>query len=619
MALNVENEQPQQQQQQGRSAPQGQAFEQPRAQSAARNAFSFIDTGALAPAPMGRNPGSEILIRLTKELQASFETAKDAVVTALPIDRSNEVNLAFSLIIVALHPIGNKEQVSFHTLILESSNTNILPRYENINGTNVEVLRVASDAYDSVLIDVVRTNLERAFPGSAFINAGNCVVPNSFKFDENSKELVYRLAANSVLACYTEMVTRQQSFVDLNLANARKDATLQTRTSFGRGEVVDAVGLPVRADVTIELLASQQSNRNDQSLNNGADNANLVTSVTGFIDLVWNWKPNQAFAYGQNQQAMFQKYAPRLIITGLNPARLLTLPAQLLALVTAVSLREDNAWIGAFRNKSTTGGKIEMHDIGGVGVEANLENDPSGFGARVNTKADSFRPEHLHKLIAATIQPQFFISMDIPEGGASSWYNEAFRFAAKGSANANQAIYNAAQQLTNGLFGKYFNREQRIVLDDGNRVHLGYYTDSNGIRRDIRDVDYLAVANYVGEKDPATLRAWSDSFLRTEYPLIQRLQERKQTIVSLLPDATITGMATRVTFDLPFIEALVRACKELGLSFRNISNYSDTGTFERATGSMFSSAMMGSLSSGLFNRDTGSTGTTYGGGYNRFG
>lgn len=581
----------------------GQQQQQPQQQ---RRGFSFSAIGDIARAPMGRNPQSEILAKLSKALEESYASMdKSFTATVLPIDRNNSINLTFSVIVVALQETAAKGKVAFHTLIIEGSSEPLAPRPASINGRTIEIMKVASDAYDNRLMAEVQEVLRRTFPKAEFYNADGCVVPASFSVDDHN--LVYSLAANAATACFTDLTIRAPGFTDLNLANANNDSTLNVRCNFGRNEVYDAVGLPVRSDVQIDLLAVQQVNRNDQSLNSGLDRSTQISGVGGFVDLVWDpvITGTNPFIMGQQMQSVHQKYVPRFVITSLDPIRLLTIPAQLLALASTSALQENNAWIAAFRPKALLGKATDMHDIGAVGFEANLDNNPTGIGSRVNTRGESFRPEMLGVLVTTTIKPGLIMSMDIPEVGASTHYNGVFS-AATTSIEAQRAIIEAANVLTNGTFKNYFQMNTgRVLIDDQNRIHMGYYIDQDGIKRDIRDIDYLAVANMVGEKDPAMIREWSDTFLRTEYPMELRLAERKRTIVGLTKDPVFTGFARRVTFSREFIDALVKACIASGLIIRTMGNYMDSGTFERATGSFLNQALMSGGVTGMFDRNIG--------------
>lgn len=594
--------------------------QQQQQQPKQKNNFSFLDTGALARAPMGRNPQGEILVKLTKAFEESFQAmGKDYVATVVPIDRQNTIKLAFSAIVICVQEAANKARVGFHTLILEGSAEPIAPVIQNYNGQTIEILRTPAEAYDSIMVNTILEQLGRQFVKADLINAGCCVVPTSFNYEDHNA--VYGLGANAILAAFTELRQKSPDFVDMNLANAERDGSLTIRPTFSRAEVYDPVGLPIRSDVQIDLMAVQQSNRADQSLNNGFDRQVGVATVRGYMDLLWAPTINNSNPYAMGmQQQQYQKYLANFVITHLDPVRLLTIPAQLLALVSAVMLREDNAWIGVFRSQAFQDGGEDMHDIGAVNIEANTENNPSGYGGKVNTKGAGFRDEMLGKLIASTVKPGLVISMDVPEHGAQSWYNDVFSEAACGNANATAAIIRAADTLTNGAFSRFFNNG-KVFLDNVNKIHLGYYMDRNGVKRDVRDVDYLAVANLVGEKDPKMISDWSSTYLNTNFPIEQRLHHRRKMLSGLINDPTITGFARRLTFTNEFIDALMNACRTVGLTIRNTTAMFGSGSFERPTAVGYEAALMNGSSSGLFNRDMGgfiNRGNNAFGGFNRF-
>lgn len=330
-----------------------------------------------------------------------------------------------------------------------------------------------------------------------------------------------------------------------------------------------------------------------------------IASVRGFLDLVWDpIQPTQNIyqVYNAQQQQSNQRYAVRFVMTSMESTKLLTIPAQLLALMPALSLRENNTWFQAFRPTSIAGNEFDMHDIGAIGIECNFENNPSGYGIRIDTKKDSFKPEHLGQLITMAVRPGLMLSLDVSECGPDTPHNGVFAAAAENNARANEAIINAANHLTNGAFSKYFPANGRVAVDEYNRIHLGHYEDRQGIKRDLRNADYLAILNMIGEKDPVVARDWSDTFARTNFPLNQRLAARKRILMGLFNNVVITGFARRVTFEPAFIEALVKGCQEAGLVVRAVSPYADSGNYERAISPFASQSLMSNESTGLFNR-----------------
>ena len=611
MAINTNDNKPQA----GNTAQAPQSVSQPQPtmqqqQAQPQNKWSFHQSSVFGRAPIGRGVGSETLTRLQAALAEVYKQANAEVeITLIPLDNTSEVALAFSALVVCLRYKNSPDLgVAYHTLIVEATGEKIPAKFEQINNTQVEIFRVAGDACDAILLAKVSEKVRAAFPQSRIYNAEACVVPRVFNTED--KVAVHQLALNAGLAVSTELDIRQKDFQDMNLATSAHDSNLTVTLSFARQQLENSVGEPVRSDLLLSFTSQQQNQQQSASINSG-DRTARIAELSAFIDLVWAPSAQQGggynpYAIGQQQQVT-QKYAARMVITNMRSTIASTPPAQLLALVTALSVRDDNNWIQAFRPTPITGKEVDVHDIGAIGIEANFENSPTNFGTRINTKSDTFRPEMLGQLISATITPGLVISLDVPECGPETWNMSIFAAASNGSVEATEAIYNAANQLTNGNFGRHFSLGSQMFADLGNRVHTGYYIDSNSVKRDIRDIDYLAVMNLVGERDPQAIRDWSDTFTRTQFPLAQRLAARKRTIMALTgQSAEFTGFAQRVTFTHAFMEALAVACKETGLAIR-INTPLNSGDFnnERGVAGFIGSAINQSGQASVFSRDFG--------------
>lgn len=533
--------------------------------------FSF-HTSSLFAAPISLGVGSEYYGKVKASLTEIYKEANQGVEIALiDLDRVNYPALAFSSLIVALRNKGNPGQgVAYHVLILEATGEKLTPVYEAINNMQVEITRVTSDALDDILLKTASDSVAKAFPGVQVYMVDGVVVPTSFNPED--KYSMHKLALNAGLACGTELQLHSPDFKDLNLSQLQHDSTMNINIGFNRQQIEDAVGQPMRSDVLINFV-SKKSNGGQQrnaSVNSG-DKEAKVSEVSGFIDVLWN-PVNQMGnfnPYMPVQQVQTQKYAARLVITNLASNHSFTPGSILLALATSLAMRDDSNWIQAFRPTPSVRGEIDMADIGALNIEANLMNEPTGFGTRIDTKTDSFKLEDLGQLVAALIQPGLIVSMDCPEVGAQSWYLMVFAAAAAGSQNAYRIIYEAANQLTNGGFGKYFPNGSAMFVDTNNRVHLGTWTDRNGNKRDIRDIDQVAVCNMIGDTSPQLIRDWSDTVLRTSYPLEQRLAARKKMIMALTNEtAVFTGFAQRVTFSALALDALAKGIKETGMPVR---------------------------------------------------
>jgi hypothetical protein len=574
-------------------------------QSNAGQPFSFR-AGPGMRTMMSRSPASEVLTKLQKALEVIYKEEGNETYEfrLIPIDMNDYPELSVSALVLAAM---DKQQpdlgVAFHTFILEGSVEAPASKFEQIQGKNVEIVKTVAEAFDENMVKIVATAVSRQFPQAPLYNAEAVVVPRDFKIDD--RVILRPLAANAAFAVSQELQTKSPGFSDLNLANAQNDSSLVVRTSFNNLPIPDAVGQPLRTDIVTDFAAVPANQNNQQNL----ERQSLVSRMGGFMDIVWD-APGTPTGFGTigntgggwgGQQANYQRYVARFVMTLLDPAKSLTLPNQLLALIPGLALREGNAWVQAFK-PLPTGADVDMKDIGAIGYEVNFEGNASGYGDKIDTKSANFKDEHLYKLIATTFKAGMLMSLDVPECGPQTWYSSAFAAAAEGNGRAEQAILDAAQLLTAGNFGRYFPNGGRVAVDENNRIHLGHYTGLDGNRRDIRDVDYLAVLNLAGGRDPGVVKDFSDTYLRREYHIALRMSERLRIIRALFPDAVVTGYARRVTFTSEFINALASGAKDAGLTMRAATSFQDLGAYERASGAHLNQMLMGSDPVGVFNR-----------------
>lgn len=559
--------------------------------------WSFTQAG-LFGAPLSKGIGSEFYSKLKTKLAEAYQQASPGTqIAIIDLDKENIPTLEYScLVIAAQYKDRPSVGVAYHILILESTSDKLSSVIESINGEQIEMLRVTSDALDDELAHQADLAVQRAFPNGPWYMVDGCVVPRDFNLDD--KFAIHNLALNTGLAIGNELAVRSPGFNDINLAIMPKDSSLTVTVNVNRQQVPDAVGRPMRNDVSV-VFGSRSSNQQAvkrMAVNTG-DKDIVLSKAGGFIDLVYapsadssGYNPYAA----PNQLAKTQKYAARLVLTNLVSEFSYTMASTLLNLYSAIALADDNNWFQAFRPSTNFTSKVDLTDIGALNIDANLYNEPSGHGTPIDTKTENFRLAELGQLMTALIQPGMIISLDCPEVGAQTWYTSAFASASAGSSNAYDVIYRGAMELTNGNFERYFPRGSQMFTDSGNRVHLGTYIGPDGSLRDIRDFDYLAVCNLVGTSNPTIIRDWSDTFFKTQYPMVQRLAARKKMIQSFSNEtAEFTGFASRVTFSGQFLDALIKAIRETGVNIRIISAISGAAfNDQRGVASFTESALL---------------------------
>lgn len=534
-----------QRQQTARTAPPA------AAPAAPQEVLSLRTIDRIARPPLSRNANSELMVKLQEALGKIYDQLKDQLeIRLLALDNNSYRQLRFSALVVC---VRNKAKmrvgVAYHTLVLEATGQAIPPLVENIGGRQVETIRPADAAWDPDLMQVVERAVFEAYPDSTSIPVDGCVIGRHFDVTKDND--MYQLARNAITATSTALDQSTPGFQDLNLANGQFN-NLAVMISTEQFQLLNDVGDPMRSDMRVELVENYKQNQGANQSPNSAERNGSLGYLSGFVDVGWAPVAPQQVGFGgyvppvamPGAPVPTQKFAARFVITHLENYDLSTLPAVLLNIAMCTTVAENMNWVNVFRN---TGGSRRTHDIGALNYEGNIANNPSGVGELIPTNTDDFRVENLFQLAQMLIQPGIAIAIDVPDCGPQTWYLSPLAAAATGNPVANQMVTDAWDTLTNGLFSRDHQSEPMFV-NPVERVHLGYYTDANGNRADIRDLDYLSVATARGAHDLDIVRKWSDTFTAIDLPLPMRLEQRARIIKELFPSAVFTGMATRVTF-----------------------------------------------------------------------
>ena len=542
-------------------------------QSFTNDGKSFMGDYNIIPTLISRSLGSDVVIKLGNQLKEIYKNALSEYGIRIITLNSKDFKLAFSCICVCVNeakPNGVPvSDVAYHVLQIEASNTPLTPKYVNINNVQTEVIEVPGDGIDKILREKVKAVIQAEYGNGVNIHyVDGQVIPRGFNVDDI--QAVYSVAHNAGMACTTELNIIKPNFPDITIAKLDTSRSLSINVTFGKTQTTDIVGLPVRSDIMVSFSSLPKQRGNNVSINAG-DREEKYTLVTGFMDLVkYPVNPRGAFGYRPLQTNVNnQTYVARYIMTSLDTEFAYTRGSVLLALLTSYAVQQNGNWMQAFKPVEVPSNQINLYDIGKLNVEANYLGTP-GKGDPVDTTASSFNLPQLGEYLNMIIRPEIAISIDIPDAGPMTWFTSVFKYAAIGNIEAINLIIHAADQLTNGRFSQYFKEsgtaQQGIALPI-DKVHLGYY-EKNGVKRDIRDWDYLAIGCAYIETDISVLEDWSDTFTNiNSYPTEQRLWGRKRILNALMPnqEIVITGYATRVTFTNAFLISLLRASNDCGL------------------------------------------------------
>lgn len=548
-------------------------------------------------APISKAMGSEYLIKMQNNLKEIYANADKRYNIEVMAFDNNNMGIRFSCLAVCVHqPNHPVNTVAFHVLLLEATGEEIPVITENYNGNQIEILRTTSDAMDSVLMDAISSKIAINYPQKNLHFCDGCVVPADFNPDDKTK--IHGLAFNAGVACCNHLQIIAPGFTDINLFTANKDTNLIIKVSVPKTQLESATGEPIRADVLINFKTQvnpQTNNRNVSVNSTGGETS--ISQIAGYVDTIY--APIDQSTYSQYmanvppqmvQMMTMPKYVPRFIITDLMSQFAYTPASVLLALSTTIALRDNNNWFQAFRPSADRG--LDLTDVGALNVEANILNDQSGIGERVDIKTIDFSLTHLGQYLTKLFRPNLVISLDVPEYGPSMWYLSLF-LEAYSSQKAADYIIEMADMLTNGGFSYYFQKGTPIFADC-QRIHMGYCYLNDDVKRDIRFIDYVAMANIVEpKKNIQLLKDWSDTIYRTDFPEDQRLHAQRKILSGVVKDLKITGKARRLTFTAAFVDALVAGQAQAGLSTQISTPLSSTDfSQQRGVGSFVDAAMM---------------------------
>lgn len=507
-----------------------------------------------------RSTAGESVLRFKDTLTAIFQNkmGDDLGGYKLLVLDNQSFQTAFSAIIVA-RMIEHEGQriVAMTRLLVETTGPSLPPEIVQIGGQSAEIQRVTGDADNNIFVDKCAEVLTRTYGSGIVIkDAGANVLPN--ELDPNDESRMHSVAYFATAAVETTLdiaVGFQEDAFRISWIG--QNDNLSAKLDYHPMPVETATGLPIRSDIAIVLNAA---------VNNQGDvlsQASLgLARVDGFVDLVFSPPPPQAIGAQPDTRHYYAQYVITRA-TGLLDA--ISLETQLLPVITAMLLNNQLAWANVFKPRIEKG--INIRDIGAIGLELPFLMGKDK-GTRVPTTSTSFGADDFYKLITTAIHPNLIFSMDVEECAEMSFANLIFIAAANGNPKANAALYDAMNTLTDGHFEQQYPRGNPIVVDDNNRIHLGYYIDEKGNQRDLRDVDYLALLNLQGDHGLQAVYDWSSTFYNLNEPEPLRLDRRWKLINAVNQTSVLKGYARRVSFVPAAMAALDTAAKLAGLAIR---------------------------------------------------
>lgn len=550
--------------------------------------------------PLSRQTGTARLIDLYDRTVKILNEARDSNIsfTAVKLDHiSNKVFLP--AVLVVGRPKSQPEMCYVYTMMIEREDM-IEPEIRTQQGGYKTVIPVVSGtAWDDKYVKAVQLAVSSA-TGLAADNVfaiPACVVPKDLELSAGNdlsahSQGIQNLLYNAVYAIYTQMKNDSGDNGGFVLTGTANNEVMSVEPRFSRSLKKDLTGREKRADVELTFSLKQQQVKS-RSLNGSDVSTNVFGSMTGYIDFISVLSEDQVRSGWGTQSQIVQKFNPIFVVTSMFTEQAGSLSAHLTMLMSIATMANGDEWVNSLYERhqasKASGEAIDIGEIGALNMEVNLPQyrptDAQGinvaFGPIINTRVADFDRNKYVQLIQALCRQDMFIAIDAPNVGAESWYTDIFRASATNSDYGREMtnkIFNTMMELTDGKFAAAFSSitsNTKLWLSDPTIIHNGYYVSHTGERRDIRDIDTLAIANILGPNDPTAAGRWAATFM-PEVDQEMALTERKDMIEQVCGgsrNVVYTGYSTRLMLNPAVIKAMLMCAANVGFNMKFVSVY----------------------------------------------
>lgn len=567
-------------------APRAQPQADRRAQE--RVAPSINSLNRFQPRPLLGNANDAVLSTIIDSFIAAAEKNADPTAPAsiraenwkfLPFDSvSNGVALG-SVIITLLVPTGG-ERLALNFVVVIDRPGVLSTREEEWRGRRYDVIRTPSDVMTETYLAKVDNLVTQAHQATRNAFCGFFVLPYEAAVTltkENINGTAQVLAGAMDAVCSTlEIVLRDDAtYQPFSLTWFDRDDRLEIVPNLSGQPVVDAVGIPARADLLLTSSHVTPSPEDDTPIRTPL----VETAAMLTLDYAPESTGNQSgFGRRLRQQEEQPFWQPILTITALNRRTAqFSLQQALLGIASLAPVSDDYWWLNLLRPVE---GQQDLRDIGYLPVlsptaEAEDRKYVKGLTAGIS---DTQLQDYLGDLVKQDLA----YAIDVPDSTENSWLMNTFAGVAKGNADDLKLLIQAANDLTDGHFSDVMDRldpNGNLPFADSSAGHLlGWYTNQHGETRDLRELDTLAVLTRSGEKNPDVALDWQDTFDHTNIPQDIREADRMRIIERLVGGVRVIGRAQRYYVNPVFVKALAEAVRMTGVKINMVNQPSSIAT-----------------------------------------
>lgn len=548
------------------------------------------------------------------------QIAIDVVDCNDPATMNNGTRRAFSAVVLSLKTQKHNGQpvVIYNTMLLEATGEELGQRKYPINdhttGHRIEIAtdQVTSDALENDMNNVVTGLIEKRYPGISSRVLMGVVVPREARVLNNEKvegDSVFRSVMASVYNAIRAEEVMVRGVPDVNLAALAGSYQIHADVSVGARKVFDELGRPVRSDMRVEVYMTTRQNSNNLAVGAETVGRQQLVTVHMYLDLAYVRNDQESFAY-QQQGIQRRPFDPTVVITHLEMANRVTPSNVVLGVVASTLVTNRHQYLAPlFTEEALASGLtgVNLRDIGALNIEGNWQGAPGSLGPKVDTSPTKMSLDERRTFLGSMVNyDNLHFAIDVPVGHPNSavmqilmsmckFGEDRVHFAAMADnllnngfslemLKANNLPYNYDLTQPNQLAAVESELHKlNFASNTLNWMLAGTWVAPGGEVRDVRDLDYLAAANYF-HQNPDKLRAFAESFVPTLDESL-RLQTRNN-LMRLMTNESVkfTHRVLRINLDGSLIVALNQALHNLkvvqvagGSAFVNQARQVDTG------------------------------------------
>ena len=514
---------------------------------------------------LGATDGSEYVKEFTDALKdKDFKISKNGIdikTTILKMDRSlPQFNYLYYSAIVVVTEFSNTDDLFSHIILLEATGekpkqvATMLDDYRNKQ--QPQALYVPSDAFDPILADGVKNTIKIKFGDRKVVSTNGMLIP----YNIPAKAIADKAIMIAINANLTRYATKTGLVPTLSLpkflADTSNSIIEQDITYITSRLGHNYLGAPIRTDFRLDISQASRSN-NSKYLNSKSSRVPIV-SASGYLEFLPHVEQ------GNHMMPEKRSVLPAIIINDIASPKP-SLDMMILGILSGTVFSNPDH----LATLLTSG----IKDPGMMNYIVNIENNKSGYGDRIKLIDGKNSREAVMEGVSKLVTPTPVLFVEAEVYGPNCDPMTPWIMLASGQAShANNLIISELEKM----LGTKLNT-RRVMVSKTNTIPLGTFVSSDGVERDIRDIDLAYVIEHA--KDHNLILQWISSNAPGVGGVNDGYYQKLEVINALAPNAIITGKAIRVAINPELIAEVVSIMAQIGFSPKIDAN--PTASFAR--------------------------------------